>query len=344
MLVLGLMSGTSLDGLDLALVNFYWRDGEIQFELQKTTTIPYPKYWFDKLKNAHTLSTEELNRLDEAYGTFLTEVVGGFLKKTQQQPELIASHGHTVLHQPHNGITLQIGNGPQLFNALKIPVVCDFRGQDVNLGGQGAPLVPIGDRLLFSEYDACVNLGGFVNISYENGPNREAYDVSPMNIVLNDLVSSIGLGFDSGGELSRKGELDESLLSALNALEFYKEKPPKSLGKEWVLDNIDPILKGKELSIALRTFTEHAAIQLANSLNQHKRVLLTGGGVYNQFFMERLKDLTHATIVVPNAQIVEYKEALIFALLGYLKWQGYVNVLSSVTGASADHSSGVVYK
>ena len=344
MVVLGVMSGTSLDGVDLALVKFTESHNNVDFTIVDSITIPYSKEWYRNLLSAHELDVEQLDKLSSEYGIYLAEIIQTFLSKSSVQPELIASHGHTVLHQPENGITVQIGNGPEIKDTMGIPVVCDFRVQDVNLGGQGAPLVPIGDRLLFSEFDCCVNLGGFINLSYEESNDRVAYDVCPMNIVMNDLAAEFGKNYDDSGSLAKSGIVNEEILEKLNSLGYYSQSAPKSLGKEWVLENIWPMLEGLNPEDALCTFVEHNAQQLAKSIKGKSKVLLSGGGVYNSFFLERVTRYSHSELVIPNKEIVEFKEALIFALLGFLKWNNKINVLSSVTGANQDHSSGVLYK
>ena len=343
MVVLGVMSGTSLDGVDLALVKFQETAGKLGFEFLNSVTVSYSGEWHQSLLNGHMLDVDSLNNLSTDYGSYLAEIIKSFLRDSSIQPDLIASHGHTILHQPEKGITVQIGNGPEIFNTLGIPVVCDFRVQDVKLGGQGAPLVPIGDRLLFSEYDCCVNLGGFINISYEDNANRMAYDVCPMNIVMNDLSVKLGLPYDDKGSLAKSGKLNQTALVELNALEFYKQPAPKSLGKEWVLENIWPRINKLKPEDALRTFVEHNAQQLAKNIQGKPKVLLTGGGVYNTFFYERLSQFSKSELIVLDKEIIEFKESLIFALLGYLKWNDRINVLSTVTGAIQNHSSGVVY-
>ena len=224
-------------------------------------------------------------------------------------------------------------------------VVCDFRVQDVELGGQGAPLVPIGDRLLFSEYDYCLNLGGFANCSYEKNGQRIAFDICPVNIVLNKYAEKLGKDFDENGKFAESGIVDENLLHQLDSLKFYSGKPPKSLGLEWVKENIFPLLEASKISSedVLRTFTEHIAVQLAKQFSDRASVLITGGGAYNSFLIERFKNLSAIEVVVPSKEIVEYKEALIFGLLGVLKLRDEVNCLASVTGASKDHSSGKIF-
>ena len=341
--VLGIMSGTSLDGVDLALCNISESGGKYSFKIIAANTYAYADGWEQKLKTAHELNPKKLEVLSALYGEYLAQTVLQFLKTTPTKPEIIASHGHTVLHQPEKGITLQIGNGPEIFNATGIPTVCDFRVQDVALGGQGAPLVPIGDELLFAEYDYCVNLGGFTNISFNQNQKRIAFDVSPLNIVMNEFALKLGKPYDENGDWARQGKIDQSVLKELNSIDFYQQNPPKSLGKEWVLKNIWPLVKYLTPKNGLRTILEHSAQQLAKALNSKGKVLLTGGGAFNNYFVEVLKTKTNCKIITPEREIIEFKEALVFALLGYLKWQGKNNCLASVTGAKKDHSSGVVW-
>jgi len=259
----------------------------------------------------------------------------------------VCSHGHTILHQPQNGFTLQIGNLPEISKLTQQKVVCDFRVQDVLLGGQGAPLVPIGDRILFSEYDYCMNLGGFSNVSFEENNTRIAFDISAVNTVLNFYANQLGLDYDDKGQISRTGNCNLDLLNELNALEFYQKKHPKSLGFEFVKEIILPIIECYPISIEdkLLTYTEHIAIQIALALPKKKgSMLTTGGGAYNDFLIERIQfHLPEMSIIIPSKKILEFKEALIFALLGVLKMRGEVNALQSVTGAKYDHSSGVIY-
>ncbi|TXE04449.1 anhydro-N-acetylmuramic acid kinase [Gelidibacter salicanalis] len=345
--VLGIMSGTSLDGIDVAYCTFEKTD-TWKFEIKAAATYPYPKEWLSKLKNLVTLNLEELKTLDERYTKFLGEVIQKFRTEYSiDKLDAVCSHGHTALHQPEKGLTYQIGNLPKLANLLQERVVCDFRVDDVALGGQGAPLVPIGDQLLFATYEFCLNLGGFANISTTINGVRIAYDICPVNIVLNHYVNTLGLDYDDGGKIAASGNVHQPLLEALNALDFYKSPYPKSLGLEWVKTEIFPLIDSFQLTIKniLRTVVEHVAIQISKEINHQKNaaVLTTGGGAFNTFFMERLTHRTTNAIVIPNKALVENKEALIFAFLGVLKLRNDVNCLSSVTGAQKDHSSGKIY-
>ncbi len=341
------MSGTSLDGVDLAEIYFSEQSEKITFEIGKTQTAPYSTEWIKKLKNAINYSEKELKVLNSEYTALLGNIIKTFIEQNKiEAVDAVASHGHTILHQPQNGFTLQVGNLPELAQITNQRIVCDFRVQDVALGGQGAPLVPIGDRILFSEYDYCLNLGGFSNISFEENGERIAYDISPVNTVLNFYAHKLGMEYDDKGRISRSGIFNHELFEKLNSLNFYHKKHPKSLGFEFVKEVIFPITENYEITEVLRTFTEHIAFQISkNSKHKNSKLLITGGGAYNEFLIEQIQHyLPEKKIVIPEKKIIEYKEALIFALLGYLKLQNRINVLASVTGAKHNHSSGIIYE
>ncbi|MBO3099825.1 anhydro-N-acetylmuramic acid kinase [Gelidibacter pelagius] len=345
--VIGVMSGTSLDGIDIAHCSFTHHD-RWDFEILQAETYGYPSVWVEKLKNLVTLTKTELLQLDEDYTKFLGNAIHQFISKNKlSNLDAVCSHGHTALHQPQNKLTYQIGNLPKLASILNETVVCDFRVADVALGGQGAPLVPIGDQLLFSKYDFCLNLGGFANISSEINGQRIAYDICPVNIVLNRYVNELGLDYDDGGKIAASGTINQTLLQQLNALSFYKTPYPKSLGLEWVKTEIFPLIDSFSLSVkdVLRTFVEHIAVQISNEINCKSKasVLTTGGGAFNEFLIACLSDKTQNVIIVPERSIIDNKEALIFGFLGVLRLRNENNCLSSVTGAFNDHSSGQIY-
>lgn len=346
--VIGVMSGTSLDGVDLAHIKFRLENNKWTFEILESETIGYSQSWINQLKSAVDFSEKQLEKLNQEYTTLLTTIISTFIEKHKiENLDAVCSHGHTILHQPQNGFTLQIGNLPEIPTLIQQTVVCDFRVQDVKLGGQGAPLVPIGDRILFSEYDYCINLGGFSNVSFEQNGQRIAFDISPVNTVLNYYANQLGLNYDDKGKISRTGKINTDLLTQLNSLDFYLQIFPKSLGFEFVKGTILPLIERFEIPVEnkLRTFTEHVALQTALALpNKNGRMLATGGGAYNDFLVERIQShLPKMEIIIPSPKILEFKEALIFALLGVLKLRGEINVLSSVTGAKMNHSSGIVY-
>ena len=343
--ILALMSGTSLDGIDIIYVSLSC-DKHWVFKIHKAETIKYSKDWKSILGQLVTMPIDQLKAIDYNYSEYLADVILDFINKNNIETiDFIASHGHTALHQPENGLTYQIGNLQILADKLNQKVICDFRIQDVKLGGQGAPLVPIGDRLLFNDYEYCLNLGGFANISFELNNERIAFDICPVNIVLNHYVSKLNLDYDDKGLIASTGIINNDLLVQLNRLQFYKDTPPKSLGLEWVETHIFPLIDTYKLEIkdVLRTYTEHIAIQISNIITQEKmKVLVTGGGVFNDFLMQRIQYFSKSEIVVPENEIVEFKEALIFGLLGVLKDRNEVNSLKSVTGAERDHCSGKI--
>ena len=342
---IGLMSGTSLDGLDICFAKFQHLNSEWNYRILHAETLPYPSDWAEKLNSAIHLKPDELLALNVDYGFYLGQKVKEFISKNSlTEIDLIASHGHTVFHQPQRKFTLQIGDGRAIKILNNIPTVYDFRSQDVLMGGNGAPLVPIGDELLFSEFDACLNIGGFSNISTKQEGKRIAFDICPVNIVLNKYAAVLGKKYDENGNIARNGKVNEKILASLNSLEFYSAKHPKSLGIEWVNKNIIPLLENETPENILATFTEHASGQIAQVFNhyQFKNVLFTGGGTYNTYLIERIKTKSSTEIKIPAPELIDFKEALIFAFMGVLRMNNEINVLCSATGSTADHSSGLI--
>lgn len=339
------MSGTSVDGLDICYAKFFNNGSIWSFEILQYETLPYSSELENELRNAIHLSSEELLKLNSEYGFYLGEKTEEFILKNKiTELDLIASHGHTVFHQPQNRFTLQIGDGRAIKSKTKRTVIYDFRSQDVIFGGNGAPLVPIGDELLFPEFDACLNLGGFCNISLKAEEKRIAFDICPVNIILNDLALKLGKKFDENGDFARAGKIDELLLNKLNQLPFYTQSIPKSLGLEWVHEYIKPLIQNHGIENLLATFTEHAAVQIVKVIDDYgiKNILITGGGTYNSYLLEKIKAKTKTIIQIPEKEIIEYKEALIFAFMGVLRSLDLNNILSSATGSFFDHSSGLI--
>lgn len=342
---IGLMSGTSLDGLDLCFAKFTKQNTGWKYEILQAETLPYSDLWENKLRNSINLKAEELFELNSKFGFFLAKKTQEFIEKySLENIDVIASHGHTVFHQPEKKYTVQIGDGKAIKILTKIPVVYDFRSQDVLLGGNGAPLVPIGDELLFSEFDACLNLGGFSNISFKENGKRIAFDICPVNIVLNYFAKYLGKDFDENGAFAKAGKVNSEILKQLNSLNYYHQTPPKSLGIEFVNQNIFPKLRTETPENNLATFTEHAAFEIAEIFKKHnlKKVLFTGGGTYNSYLLERIGHYSETEIIVPKKEVIDFKEALIFAFMGVLKINNEINVLSSATGSSEDHITGIL--
>lgn len=343
---IGLMSGTSLDGLDVCCCTFSKKEAKWNFNIDCAKGYSYPEDLKQKLgTGAQQMNALEFITFHSSYGKFLGECVNEFMAEYKVKPDIIASHGHTIFHEPKKKIMFQIGDGAAIAAETRIPTVSDFRRLDIMLGGQGAPLVPIGDRLLFADYDYCLNIGGFSNISFEKNGDRIAFDISPVNYVINHYCRQIGLEFDRDGKIARKGNIHQSLLDELNDMEFYHQDGPKSLGREWVETLVYPMLEQHNLPLEdmLCTFYEHAAFQISRIVKGGK-LLITGGGAFNLFLVERIQALCPCEIVIPDKQIIEYKEALIFAFLGTLYMCDEPSCLASVTGAPVNNIGGMLFK
>ena len=339
------MSGTSLDGLDLALCTFQ-KNQKWEYEITHARTIAYAEVWTSRLRRMHLLPGDELIREHFAYGELIGQEAKKFLEQSGKTVDFIASHGHTIFHQPAMGFTFQAGAGTAIAAASGLPVIYDFRSADVALGGQGAPLVPIGDRLLFPEYDFCLNLGGIANISFELNGERKAFDIGPCNLLLNELASRAGMTFDDGGQLAATGQCNEQLLLRLNQLPYYSLEGPKSLGREDIERDFLPLLdKSESAEDLLATCTIHLAQKIKDATTfkakeKTCRMLVTGGGTWNRHLVNTIASHTELLIDTASPELINFKEALIFAFLGVLRWQGEINVLSSVTGASKNHCAG----
>jgi anhydro-N-acetylmuramic acid kinase len=341
--ILGLMSGTSLDGLDLALCDFNVENNIVSFKLLASKTIDYEAVWKERLQNAFEASAEQYFKLHSLYGEFIAEKVNSFLKETNQTANYIASHGHTIFHRPQLGFTTQMGCGATIAAKTGIDTVCDFRSLDVALNGQGAPLVPIGDRDLFPESEACLNIGGIANISFTKNGKTSAFDICIANMALNYLTESIGKAYDDKGALAASGKSNGELLQQLLDLNTQQQ----SLGREWFEQHFLPLLTISSISLndKLATCVEYMVFHIISVLTQENlhSVLITGGGAYNSFFIERLKANYKGELLIPSDDVVQFKEAIIFAYLGYLRVNEQVNTLNSVTKASRDSIGGALY-
>jgi anhydro-N-acetylmuramic acid kinase len=346
--IIGLMSGTSLDGLDIACCNFWRDDEQWKFDIEKAQTVPYSASWRGRLEEAKNLNGLDLSILHVEFGEWMAQQVNVFSDSLAVKADFISSHGHTVFHQPERGLTLQIGSANHLSAQSGLPVIADFRALDVAKGGQGAPLVPIGDQLLFTEFDFCLNLGGIANVSADIDGTRIAFDLGLCNMGLNYVCAWLGLSYDEQGSLAKSGELIESLFFNLNELPFYSLDFPKSLGAEWFESEIVPLIENYRHSPAnvLHTLVQHSAYQIAQGLKRLKkqkgRILVTGGGTHNLFLISTLQFYLGEkfNLEIPSVEIIDFKEALVFAFLGLLRVENQVNTLASVTGALSDSSSG----
>jgi anhydro-N-acetylmuramic acid kinase len=354
--VIGLMSGSSLDGLDIAYVQLEEVRGNWSYEILHASCKPYDDKWTNDLKHAINLDTAAFLKLHTAYGRYLGEQVNEFIAEhnLSHKVHFIASHGHTVFHEPHNSTTFQLGDGATIAATVGLPVIGDLRSMDVALGGQGAPIVPIGDKLLFSGYDYLLNIGGIANITIPGPNGLLAFDVCPANQVLNTLAQNEGKIMDEGGAMAAQGLVLLDVLDALNSSEYYKLPPPKSLSNEEARDMAFPKLleTSQSCNDLLRTMTEHITMQIAEAVKQHPHakeqasLLVTGGGAFNTFLIMQLEEALlplKVKVVVPDDNVVKYKEALVMALIGTLRWREEVNVFSSVTGASKDSVGGALW-
>ena len=355
--ILGAMSGTSLDGLDLACCHFRFINDKWEYSVLAAETIPYAEEWQQRLSDLMQADALTFIKTDRALGKWMGEQAQAFMQRHHVQPQALASHGHTVFHKPEEGYTVQIGHGFPMMVASGIPVINDFRSLDVALGGHGAPLVPIGDELLFGEYTYCLNLGGIANISAAAPSGRIAYDICPANGVLNLLAKRLGAPYDEDGNFAASGKVMPDLLKQLNDLAYYQKPAPKSLGFEWVQEQVLPLLSDTTASTQdlLATVCEHIGQQVVNSIESlgitkgsdaEERLLVTGGGAFNRYLvgiLQRYLSPLGVEVVVPDAETIGFKEAIIFAFLGALRLRRDPNCLRSVTGASKDNCGGVVF-
>lgn len=358
--VIGVMSGSSLDGLDIAFVELHENGGKWTFEIIKADCYSYTDEWIQKLQSAIALPALQYQLLHTEYGHYIGAGINRFIEENglHYKVALIASHGHTTFHLPAKKMTAQLGDGAAIAAATSLPVVTDLRAMDVALGGEGAPIVPIGEKLLLGNYDFFLNLGGIANISFKNTSGSIAFDVCPANRVLNMLANEAGKEYDDEGSMASVGKINEQLLNELNALEYYSKPYPKSLANDFGTDIVFPLIKksGIDTYDALRTYVEHIIFQIKNAINNlgndsrlptpDSRLLVTGGGAFNTFLVKQLSEQLQSLnigVVVPEENLVKYKEALIMALIGVLRWRQEYNVLSSVTGALRDSIGGALW-
>ncbi len=344
---IGVMSGTSQDGLDIALCKFSKKNKIWNYSVIKAKTVAFPADWLKKINNINKLSSYEFLKLHNNFGSYIGNCINTFLSDIKARVDLIASHGHTVFHRPAEKLTFQLGSGAEIAAKCATTTVSDFRSLDIALNGQGAPLVPVGDDILFGEYGSCLNLGGFANISYRKGNDRFAYDICPVNIIINNLAGKLNYKLDRDGSIASKGEINYPLLEQLNGINYYRKATPKSLSREWLQEEFLPVVNKHKVPVEnkMRTIYEHIINQITNNVNliDKGNILITGGGAFNKFLLKLLNENCEHEIIIPDKQIVKYKEALIFAFLGVLRLRKEANCLSSVTGAESDTCTGTVY-
>ncbi|MDQ3073078.1 MAG: anhydro-N-acetylmuramic acid kinase [Bacteroidota bacterium] len=343
------MSGTSLDGLDIACCTFSREDEKWSHVIQASACIAYTPDWKQRLQSAPGLPGPELIALHREYGSYLGMQVDAFVKEHNLTVALVASHGHTILHRPEQSMTFQAGDGACISAVCGLPVVSDFRSMDIAAGGQGAPLVPIGDMLLFGEYELCLNLGGIANISVNEKGRRYAWDISPCNLMLNALSQEAGMDYDEGGKLAATGSIIPELLEKLDDWKYYKLPPPKSLDKDSLLSELLPVINNSDASAAdnLATVCLHIAKQVHKAVRETKssnaRILVTGGGAYNTHLISEFRKASGMNFIIPDRDTIDYKEALVFAFLGLLRMLNRPNALAASTGAAYDSIGGALH-
>ncbi len=346
------MSGSSLDGLDIAYCHFEKGNSDWKFSIENAECIAYSKEWQDRLSTARTLDGRSIWQLHTDYGHLLANLVRDFISKNNLtgKVDLIASHGHTIFHFPDLHFTTQIGDGAALAVGTGIPVACDFRSSDIALGGQGTPIVPIGDLLLFKEYNHLLNLGGIGNLTIRTNGNIIAFDICSANQVLNYYAAKKGLEYDKDGAIAASGRLFQPLFDALNALEYYQKHYPKSLDNGFSKEIVIPLIDGFDISTEdkLCTYCEHIAHQIGAYIGKEQsskqgKLFITGGGAFNAYLISRIAANSQMPVYIPSDEVVKYKEALVMAFIGLLRLRKEVNVLSSVTGASHDSVGGALY-
>jgi len=350
--ILGIMSGSSMDGVDLALCQIGQEGEKIEYKVLQSAKYDYDDKWRLRLSKLRTQNAITYVKTDVFYAHYLAELVNDFKKNCTFPIDMIASHGHTIFHNPEIKLTSQIGDGSTLSALTELPVVSDFRRTDLALHGEGAPLVAIGDEMLFSEYDFCLNLGGFANISCKKEGVRVAFDIAACNILTNRLARDINQDYDTDGLIAEKGTINKEMLEELNGLEFFSQSGPKSLNRDWISEELWPIVKNyRELSLEdrMKTIVEHVAYQIGKSIEQlangnsdGKKLLITGGGAFNKTLIEHIGSHTEAQVILPENELINNKESIIFAFLGYLRVNNLNNTLASATGAAKDSIGGVL--
>lgn len=346
-----------MDGLDIVFAEFYEDAGTWNFEIRATDCYAYSLEWKERLEHSISLSALNYQLLHTEYGHYLGKEVNRFIEENNlhYQVGLIASHGHTSFHIPSRKMTAQLGDGAAIAAETKLPVVSDLRALDVAFGGQGAPIVPIGEKLLLKDFSMFLNLGGIANISFNLAGKYIAFDVCPANRVLNLVAGLANRQYDAGGQMASQGKVNKELLNKLGAFDYYKQSYPKSLANNFGTDEIFPLLQSSGLSHndLLRSYVEHIVQQTKFAVadnyklpTANHRLLVTGGGAFNDFLVERLKEEllpVGVEVVIPDENLIKYKEALIMGFIGVLRWRQEYNVLSSVTGAERDSIGGAVW-
>lgn len=351
--IIGAMSGSSLDGLDLLVVNFAAQaapqPGQLNYKVLESATLPYSEAWCKRLSLSAHLPQDALYALHQEYGHYLGELVRSFLHSKELEADFLAMHGHTVYHEPAQGFTFQLGDNQRLAQSSQLSVISDFRQQDINSGGQGAPLAPIVEQWFLPDNQLFLNLGGIANLSYHTNNQVIGFDIGVANQLLNALAQLEHKAYDDKGALASKGEILPDLLKTAKTNAFFSQMPPKSLSNQWVQEQINPLFLQAAGTVADRLATANALIawQLKHALEQIGAptggIFVTGGGAYNLDLIKRMEALLPNEIILPSPFWIEQKEALLMALMGYLKINDIPNVIGAVTGSKLDQCCGNIY-
>lgn len=363
---LGLMSGSSLDGLDIAYCHFEVEkenNGQLyvhDWKILAAETIGFSEAWQARLGQLPTQTALSFAKTHTYLGHYFGDMVNDFMNRYQIEPDFIATHGHTIFHDPMGRMTIQIGDGSAMAAKTGFPVISNFRNQDIAIDGQGAPVAPIIDKYLLPGHDFYLNLGGIANITTVLPHKMVAFDICPANQLLNALANRLNLEYDEGGQIAAAGQVLDDLLKEMNRADFYKIAYPKSLDNAWSQTAILSKIADEPTAIPnqLSTFVEHIAYQIAFAIKQVIRkekiekkqlsLLATGGGAFNAYLMERLQYhcnlVGNIEVVLPNSDIIQFKEAALMAWMGVMRVENVPNVLQTVTGAKRDTINGAIHQ
>ncbi len=348
---LGLMSGTSLDGIDAALVR---TDGRSQVETGTHLSVPYDEAFRDLLRSVLG-GVGPIHQVEKALTELHANAVHALLSRAGiegGEVDLIGFHGHTILHDPDRSRTWQIGDGAQLAAETGIDVVCDFRSNDVAQGGQGAPLVPVFHRALAASLEmplAVLNIGGVANVTYLDDGEQSliAFDTGPGGALIDDWVNrTLGKPFDEGGALAATGSVSKPILNELLASSYFDKTPPKSLDRDAFAFDAMQSLSPEDGAATLTAFTCESIVKAVEYLPMRpKRWLVTGGGRHNTYLMTQLQ----AALGVPVDPVEsvgwqgDALEAQAFAYLAVRSRERLPLTFPGTTGVSPPQTGGVFF-
>lgn len=357
--VLGLLSGSSLDGADLAVCSFsvdpLTPTKLLSWNIHLARTIPYPQEWITRFKNLPGASARDLVLADTELGHYYGVLINQLLKEHSITVDLISSHGHTIFHFPELKTTTQIGDGAAIVSETGIDTVTQLRSVDVAFAGEGAPLAPLGDRYLYPGYTYYLNLGGIANVTAYQDEKIIAFDICPCNQIFNALAETIGQDFDRDGAIAASGNLNHPLLARLQDDDYLIKPYPKSLDNTWSQEHQvkQAIQWDARLEDKMNTAVEFVALEIAKACRQltqpessteRPTLFCTGGGALNAHLISRIAfHCPEIELVLPSRKIIEFKEVSFIALAGLFRCLRVPNLYASVTGAPSDTINGALY-